>query len=74
MNSSLGIWNRADGDEGHEEDERIVCKRCGEGGLHWQEIVKPNGTPGHALFTERNRRHACSGAQPIEDNFGVVKQ
>jgi hypothetical protein len=55
----------------HEQDDddqdRVTCQRCQAGGLHWQEIVKSDGTPGHALFTERNRKHVC--AEPDTEGF-----
>lgn len=44
-----------------DESDRVTCNRCQAGGLHWQEIVKGDGTPGHALFNERNRKHECAG-------------
>jgi hypothetical protein len=53
------------------EEDLLVCKRCGETDLHWQAIIKADGTPGHALFNERNRRHVCG--QPSIDDFPVVK-
>jgi hypothetical protein len=60
-------------DPAEEPDDRVTCKYCGTGGLHWQDTIRPNGTPGHALFTERNRKHECAGARPIADDFGVVE-
>ncbi len=50
-----------------DESDRVTCRRCNTGGLHWQEIVKGDGTPGHALFNERNRKHECAG--PDLDGF-----
>ncbi len=49
------------GQEDDESSDRVTCKRCQTAGLHWQDIVKSNGMPGHALFNERGRKHECVG-------------
>lgn len=48
-------------DELDEDDDRVTCNRCQVIGLHWQEIIKGDGTRDHALFNERNRKHVCAG-------------
>jgi hypothetical protein len=60
-------------DEQHdpEPSDRITCRRCGETGLHWQSIIRSDGTPSHALFNERNRKHVCDENGPDADGFEV---
>ena len=55
-----------------EPDDRVTCNRCGTAGLHWQEIVKADGSQGSKLFTERNRPHVCQ--EPSADAFGEVPE
>jgi hypothetical protein len=53
------------------DEDLLVCKRCGETELHGQGIIKADGTPGYALFNERNRKHVCG--QPDVNDFPVLK-
>jgi hypothetical protein len=55
-----------------EPNDRIACRRCNETGLHWQAIVRGDGTPSHALFNERNRKHVCADG-PDADGFEPVE-
>jgi hypothetical protein len=52
------------------DEDLLVCKRCGEPELHWQGIIKADGTPGYALFNHRNRKHVCG--QPDVNDFPVL--
>jgi hypothetical protein len=60
-----------DSDRLDEEEDLLICKKCGTGELHWQAIIKADGRPGYALFTERNRKHVCG--LPNVDDFKDVK-
>jgi ribosomal protein L37E len=60
-------------DHDREPSDRITCRRCGETGLHWQEIIRSDGVPSHALFNERNRKHICDENGPDADGFEVER-
>lgn len=54
-----------------QDDEDVTCKHCGQDGLFWYQIRKPDGSPGWALFSAGVRRHQCPPASP--DEFEAVK-
>lgn len=60
-----------DADRLDEDDEQgVTCRRCGAGGLHWQNVTAPDGrSEKPVLFDEDFRRHYC---QPSADDFEVV--
>lgn len=61
FNHEADAWDSLDDDRDDEPNDRLACRRCNATGLHWQEIIKSDGTRGHALFNERNRKHVCAG-------------
>lgn len=63
-------FNHHEQDDDDEPTDRLTCNRCQATGLHWQEIIKGDGTPSHALFNERNRKHVCAG--PNTEGFEAV--
>jgi hypothetical protein len=67
--SEYDFWHDYDPEPG--DEDLLVCKRCGEPELHWQGIIKADGTPGYALFNHRNRKHVCG--QPDVNDFPVLK-
>jgi len=53
------------------DDSSATCSRCGEQGLHWQEIITAHGYPALALFNAKNRKHVCPQSTEL---FNVVSE
>lgn len=75
-------WNRVDefndweGQEVHidpmtepDDEDHVVCRRCGTTGLFWQERWMPDGSSKHQLI-DGTKVHVC----PIVDNFKPVPE
>lgn len=50
-----------------EEDQGIMCKFCGEEGLHWDDVESED----YRLHTSQNQLHVC---RPTSDGFEEIEE
>lgn len=54
-----------------DDEDHVVCNRCGRAGLYWQERWQANGSSKHMLIDSVNDKpHVCQ----IKDAFSAVPE